>query len=157
MGVWVLPNANTVDVIGRVNREVQQIRGELPTGMVVGVAYDSTKYIKSAIKEVVTTLSRRLILIVMVVIFLFLGSLRTVLVPVVAIPGVAHRRRILDAGIRLYGEPAHPCWPLFFLSVWWWTTRSSWWKTASVTCARVGRGWRRPSSARASWCARSLP
>ena len=85
MGVWVLPNANTVDVIGRVNREVQQIRGELPTGMVVGVAYDSTKYIKSAIKEVVTTLSET-VLIVMVVIFLFLGSLRTVLVPVVAIP-----------------------------------------------------------------------
>jgi multidrug efflux pump len=85
MGVWVLPNANTVDVIGRVNREVQQIRKELPTGMMVGVAYDSTKYIKSAIKEVVTTLAET-VLIVMVVIFLFLGSLRTVLVPVVAIP-----------------------------------------------------------------------
>ena len=68
MGVWVLPNANPVNVIGRVNREVQQIRRELPTGMMVGVAYDSTKYIKSAIKEVVTTLAETL-LIVMVVIF----------------------------------------------------------------------------------------
>jgi multidrug efflux pump len=85
MGIWVLPNANTLDVIGRVNQEVQGIQRALPGGMSAGVAYDSTKYIHSAITEVVTTLSET-VFIVMVVIFLFLGSLRTVLVPVVAIP-----------------------------------------------------------------------
>jgi multidrug efflux pump len=85
MGVWVLPNANSLDVIGRVNREVQTIQKELPSGMQASVAFDSTKYINSAIDEVTHTLLET-VLIVMVVIFLFLGSLRTVLVPIVAIP-----------------------------------------------------------------------
>jgi len=85
MGVWVLPNANSLDVIGRVNKEVQTIQKELPSGMQASVAFDSTKYIQSAIDEVVQTLLETVI-IVMVVIFLFLGSFRSVLVPVVAIP-----------------------------------------------------------------------
>lgn len=85
MGVWVLPNANTVDVIKRVRRDVETLQRELPTGMEASVAYDATKYIDNAIEEVVRTLLET-VLIVMVVIFLFLGSLRSVLVPVVAIP-----------------------------------------------------------------------
>src|SRR5580700_5008676 len=85
MGVWVLPNANSLDVIGRVNAEIKTIQKELPSGMEASVAFDSTKYINSAIDEVVHTLLET-ILIVMVVIFLFLGSFRTVLVPIVAIP-----------------------------------------------------------------------
>jgi multidrug efflux pump len=85
MGVWVLPNASTLDVIGRVNAEVKQIQDELPTGMSAKVAYDSTAYIEDAIREVAKTLGET-ILIVMLVIFLFLGSLRSALVPVVAIP-----------------------------------------------------------------------
>jgi multidrug efflux pump len=85
MGVWVLPNANSLDVIGRVREEMEQIQAELPGGMQAGIAFDATKYIDSAVDEVVVTLSET-VLIVVVVIFLFLGSLRSVLVPVVAIP-----------------------------------------------------------------------
>jgi multidrug efflux pump len=85
MGVWVLPNANSLDVIGRVKKEVAIIQKELPTGMEASVAFDSTKYIQNAITEVERTLIET-VLIVIVVIFLFLGSLRTVLVPLVAIP-----------------------------------------------------------------------
>src|SRR6266404_5018800 len=85
MGIWVLPNANSVDVIKRVRVEMDQIQKELPAGMKGEIAYDATAYINDAIHEVVKTLIDTL-LIVMVVIFLFLGSLRTVLVPVVAIP-----------------------------------------------------------------------
>jgi multidrug efflux pump len=85
MGIWVLPNANSLDVINRVNKEVQAIQKSLPTGMTASVAFDSTKYINSAIDEVVHTLLET-VLIVMIVIFLFLGSFRTVIVPVVAIP-----------------------------------------------------------------------
>src|ERR1700722_11513259 len=85
MGIWVLPNANSLDVINRVNQEIQAIQKELPTGMTASVSFDSTKYIHSAVDEVVHTLLETVI-IVMVVIFLFLGSFRTVLVPVVAIP-----------------------------------------------------------------------
>jgi multidrug efflux pump len=85
MGVWVLPNANSVDVIKRVRHEVETIQRELPTGMSALVAFDATKYINSAISEVTKTLIET-VFIVMCVIFLFLGSFRTVLVPVVAIP-----------------------------------------------------------------------
>ncbi len=85
MGVWVLPNANSLDVIARVRDEMKTIQEELPTGMRAQVAFDSTNYINHAIREVTQTLIET-ILIVMVVIFLFLGSLRSVLVPVVAIP-----------------------------------------------------------------------
>jgi multidrug efflux pump len=85
MGVWVLPNANSLDVIATVRKEMEIIRAELPTGMDAQVAFDSTKYIDNAVHEVVSTLTET-VAIVVVVIFLFLGSLRTVLVPLVAIP-----------------------------------------------------------------------
>src|SRR5437588_3599926 len=85
MGVWVLPAANTLEVIGQVREAIPQIRAQLPAGMKVVVPYDSTEYIKDAIGEVMRTLTETL-LIVIVVIFLFLGSFRSVLIPIVAIP-----------------------------------------------------------------------
>ncbi|HEU4536819.1 MAG TPA: efflux RND transporter permease subunit, partial [Polyangiaceae bacterium] len=85
MGVWVLPNANSVEVMARVRKEIEAIKRELPTGLEAAVAYDATEYIDDAMREVVRTLSET-VLIVIVVIFLFLGSLRSVLVPLVAIP-----------------------------------------------------------------------
>jgi multidrug efflux pump len=85
MGIFVLPNANSIDVIKRVRTELEQIKKELPTGMQAEMAYDATAYINDAIHEVVKTLIDTL-LIVMVVIFLFLGSFRSVIVPIVAIP-----------------------------------------------------------------------
>src|SRR5437764_1814101 len=85
MGIWVLPNANSIDEIKRARAEMEQIQKELPTGMTGQIAYEATAYISDAIHEVVKTLIDTL-LIVMVVIFLFLGSFRSVIVPVVAIP-----------------------------------------------------------------------
>jgi multidrug efflux pump len=85
VGVWVLPNSNSLDVIKRVRTELDAIRDELPEQLRAEIAYDATKYIDSAIREVVTTLSETLAIVV-VVIFLFLGSFRAVIVPVVAIP-----------------------------------------------------------------------
>src|SRR5207237_706573 len=85
MGVWVLPTANTLDVIRQVRETIPQIKAQLPAGMQLGVPYDSTRYIQDAINEVLRTLTETL-LIVVVVIFLFLGSFRSVLIPVVAIP-----------------------------------------------------------------------
>jgi multidrug efflux pump len=85
MGVWVLPTANSLDVIGKVRAVIPEIQAQLPAGMKVGVPYDSTRYIEDAISEVIRTLSETL-LIVIVVIFLFLGSFRAVIIPVVAIP-----------------------------------------------------------------------
>src|SRR5690348_9717558 len=85
MGVWVLPTANSLEVIKNVRDAIPGIRAQLPAGMKVGIPYDSTKYIQDAIREVLSTLTETL-LIVIVVIFLFLGSVRAVIIPVVAIP-----------------------------------------------------------------------
>ncbi|HTP26030.1 MAG TPA: efflux RND transporter permease subunit, partial [Anaeromyxobacteraceae bacterium] len=85
IGVWALPNANSLDVIKRVRVELASLQKELPEQIKAVVAYDATTYIENAIHEVESTLADTL-LIVVVVIFLFLGSLRSVLVPVVAIP-----------------------------------------------------------------------
>jgi multidrug efflux pump len=85
MGVWVLPTANSLDVIRQVREVMPSIEAELPAGMKAGIPYDSTAYIQDAINEVLTTLTETL-LIVIGVIFLFLGSLRAVIIPVVAIP-----------------------------------------------------------------------
>jgi multidrug efflux pump len=85
MGIWVLPTANSLEVIKRVRATLPEIQAQLPPGMKAGVPYDSTAYIQDAINEVLSTLTETL-LIVIVVIFLFLGSFRSVLIPVVAIP-----------------------------------------------------------------------
>ena len=85
MGIFPLPNANSIDVIKRVRAEMDLIQKDLPTGLQAYIAYDATNYINNAIHEVVKTLGDTL-LIVVVIIFLFLGSIRSVLVPVVAIP-----------------------------------------------------------------------
>src|SRR5467141_1553104 len=85
MGVWVLPTANSLEVIKKVREVMPDIQAQLPTGMKAGIPYDSTEYIQDSIKEVLTTLTETLI-IVIIVIFLFLGSMRSVLIPVVAIP-----------------------------------------------------------------------
>lgn len=85
MGIWVLPTANALEVIKNVRAEIPGIQAELPQGMKVGIPYDSTAYIQDAINEVLHTLGETL-LIVVIVIFLFLGSFRSVLIPIVAIP-----------------------------------------------------------------------
>jgi multidrug efflux pump len=85
MGIWPLPNANSLDVIKAVRVEMASIQRDLPTGLKGVIAYDGTDYISNAIHEVLKTLGDTL-LIVMLIIFLFLGSFRSVLIPIVAIP-----------------------------------------------------------------------
>jgi multidrug efflux pump len=85
MGIWVLPTANALEVIREVRAALPGIQAQMPEGMKAGIPYDSTAYINDAIDEVLTTLTETL-LIVTAVIFLFLGSLRAMVIPVVAIP-----------------------------------------------------------------------
>src|SRR3989440_2646933 len=85
IGVWALPNANSLDVIKRMRVEMDSLQKELPEQLEARVAYDATAYIRSAINEVVQTLLET-VLIVVIVIFLFADRLRSSLVPVVAIP-----------------------------------------------------------------------
>ena len=85
MGIWVLPNANSLEVIAAVRKLVPELELNLPSGMKVGIPYDGTAYIEDAIDEVISTLLET-VGIVILVIYLFIGSLRSVIVPVVAIP-----------------------------------------------------------------------
>jgi multidrug efflux pump len=85
MGVWVLPTSNSLDVIKAVRAAIPDIEKQLPAGMHVGIPYDSTRYIDDALHEVMHTLTETLIIVVCVI-FLFLGSVRSIIIPVVAIP-----------------------------------------------------------------------
>jgi multidrug efflux pump len=85
MGIWALPNANSLDVVSGVRAALPELERNLPSGVTLSVPYDATKYIRDAIKDVITTLLET-IAIVIVVIYLFIGSLRSIIVPIVAIP-----------------------------------------------------------------------
>jgi multidrug efflux pump len=85
VGIQVAPGANLLDVIARVRQVLPDIQAQLPTGLKGGVIYDSTKFVNSSINEVIKTLVEA-VLIVTAVVFIFLGSLRSVIIPLVAIP-----------------------------------------------------------------------
>jgi len=84
-GVFPQPNANIVEVIDKVRVELDRLRSDLPAGLDASIGYDASAYVSDAIHEVTGTLIDTL-LIVIIVIFLFLGSMRSVLIPVMAIP-----------------------------------------------------------------------
>ncbi|MGK0456788.1 MAG: multidrug efflux pump [Zhongshania aliphaticivorans] len=104
IGIFVLPNANTVDVIKAVRAELDNIKRELPDGLEANIGYDSTVYIEESISEVIKTLMETLV-IVMAVIFLFMGRIRTVLVPIITIPisliGAVFLMQLLGFSINL--------------------------------------------------------
>jgi multidrug efflux pump len=84
--IFVATDANALDVIARV-REVfsTDIEPRLPEGIDASINYDATVYIENAISDVQATIIEAMV-IVIVVIFLFLGSMRSVLIPAVAVP-----------------------------------------------------------------------
>ena len=85
IGIKVAPEANILDVAQRVRASFPDIQAQLPAGLTGEIVYDSTFFINTSIREVIKTLVEAL-LIVTIVIYLFLGSLRAVIVPVIAMP-----------------------------------------------------------------------
>ncbi len=85
IGIKVAPDANVLDVAKRVRAVFPAIQKEMPSGVTGEIVYDGTKFISSSIEEVIKTLAETL-LIVAAVIFLFLGSLRAVAIPLIAMP-----------------------------------------------------------------------
>jgi multidrug efflux pump len=85
MAISVLPTANSIDVIKRVRALWPEILSQLPDGIEGNVVYDATEFINDSINEVMETLIEAMV-IVIIVIYLFLGSFRSVLIPIVAIP-----------------------------------------------------------------------
>lgn len=85
MGIWVLPNANSLEVIKRVRAAIPELKANAPQGIEVDIPYDATKYIDGALNEVISTLTETVIIVIFVI-FIFMGSIKSVLVPVIAIP-----------------------------------------------------------------------
>jgi multidrug efflux pump len=85
IGIQVAPSANLLDVIAGVHKVFPDIQALLPHGLNGEVIYDSTEFVHSAIDEVIRSLVEALA-IVTVVVFLFLGSIRSSIIPTVAIP-----------------------------------------------------------------------
>ena len=85
LGVWPLPGSNEIDVAHRFRAEMERIRPTLPKDIDMRLAYDATVFMEDALKEITKTLSET-IMIVGFVVFLFMGSVRTALVPLVAMP-----------------------------------------------------------------------
>ncbi|MFC7704800.1 efflux RND transporter permease subunit [Plastorhodobacter daqingensis] len=85
IGVFPTPSANPLDTAAAVLAELPAIQDSLPQGMTLSMVYDATEQIEASINEVFRTIAEATI-IVAVIIFLFLGSIRSVLMPLVAIP-----------------------------------------------------------------------
>ncbi len=85
IGIKLAPSANLLSVLNNIKKEFPAIQAQLPEGMHGKIVYDSSLFVDSSIREVIHSLVEAL-LIVTAVIFLFLGSVRSVIIPVIAIP-----------------------------------------------------------------------
>ena len=85
IGVYQQSDANTIKVATKLKEKIKEIRPTLPDGTSLEVAFDRSTYISSAISEVYKTLFVALILVT-IIIYLFLGNIRALIVPLVALP-----------------------------------------------------------------------
>ncbi|MCW5771276.1 MAG: efflux RND transporter permease subunit, partial [Rhodospirillaceae bacterium] len=85
VGVFAAPTANPLTVIDSVRKSMPDLQASLPAGMKATIAYDSTVFIEASIDEVITTIVEAAA-IVIVVIFMFLGNIRSTIIPIVTIP-----------------------------------------------------------------------
>lgn len=104
IGITATPTANPLSVINLVRQEFPKLEREFPPALKAKIVYDATSYIRASLKEVIRTIVEAT-LIVIIVIYLFLGSIRSVLIPIVTIPlslvGVCTLMLILGYSINL--------------------------------------------------------
>ncbi|MGQ0811054.1 MAG: efflux RND transporter permease subunit, partial [Nitrospiraceae bacterium] len=98
LGVWPVPGANEIEVAQRLHDEMERIRPTLPKDIDMRLVWDGTMFMRNALKEITKTLGET-ILIVALVVFLFMGSVRTALVPLVAMPV-----SLVGAGIVMFAS-----------------------------------------------------
>ncbi len=96
LGVWPVPGANELEVAGRLREAMERIRPTLPKDIEMRLVWDGTMFMRDALTEISKTLAET-IAIVALVVFLFMGSMRTALVPLVAMPV-----SLIGAGIVMY-------------------------------------------------------
>ena len=105
LSVWPLPGANEISVAYALRAELEEIKGDLPPGTEIDLAYDGTVYMENSLKEIATTFTETVVIVGFIV-FLFLGSARSALVPLVTIPISLIGRHGGDDGDGLLAQPA---------------------------------------------------
>ncbi|WP_419776834.1 efflux RND transporter permease subunit [Malaciobacter marinus] len=85
LGIYQLPGANALEVAQEVAKKIDELKQRFPDGVEVNPTYDTTKFVEISIKEVIVTLFEALLLVLFVVYF-FLQSFRTTIIPAIAIP-----------------------------------------------------------------------
>lgn len=85
LGIYQLPGANALEVAQQVGKKIEELKQRFPDGVEVKPTYDTTKFVEISIKEVIVTLFEALLLVLLVVYF-FLQSFRTTIIPAIAIP-----------------------------------------------------------------------
>ena len=109
LSVWPLPGTNEIAVAYALRAELENIRKDLPAGTDIGLAYDGTVYMENSLKEIAKTFSET-VLIVGLIVFLFLGSIRSALVPLPVAAAVrihrAARQRITIPASEAHTSPS---------------------------------------------------
>ncbi|MBX3747243.1 MAG: efflux RND transporter permease subunit [Verrucomicrobiae bacterium] len=85
LGVWPLPGSNEIEVAARLRAEMERVRPTLPPDIEMELAYDATVFMRDALREIGMTLAETMAIVALVIV-LFMGSPRTALVPLVAMP-----------------------------------------------------------------------
>jgi len=85
VGIFLAPGANALEVSAALDKKVEELSKKFPADIKVSVPYDPTQFVKESIKEVIWTLMISILLVV-AIIYLFLGNLRATIIPVLAIP-----------------------------------------------------------------------
>ena len=153
LAVWPLPGTNELSVAYALRDELEKIKPILPKGMEIALAYDGTVYMENSLKEIAITFTET-VAIVGLIVFLFLGSARSALVPLVTIP-ISLIGAMAAMSAMGFSSICRRCWQSFCPSDLWSTMRSSWSRTSRATCATVWDVLRRRLSAAGSFSARS--
>ena len=96
LGVWPQPGANEIDVASRLREEMDRIRPTLPADIEMRLVWDGARFMREALAEISKTLAETMTIVALVV-FLFMGSVRTAIVPLVAMPV-----SLIGAGVVMY-------------------------------------------------------
>ena len=85
LGISQIPGSNALDVASGIIKKIEELSSRFPEGLRVEPTYDTTEFVKISIEEVIKTLAEALVL-VLIVVFFFLQSVRATIIPAVAIP-----------------------------------------------------------------------
>ena len=85
VAVYQMPGSNALDLQQHIKEKMEELSKRFPAGIKYGMRYDTTRFVSASMKDVVVTLAEALVLVVAVV-FVFLQSWRTTLIPTIAIP-----------------------------------------------------------------------